>query len=360
MLKAIEDKLIHLKARSVEINHLLIQQDIASDIKKYTQLNKELAEILPIVKAFDEMNDLKKQKHETKFLLNSDDNDIVSLAEDELSIIDKQLDVIDSKLKILLLPKDEADAGAAFLEIRAGAGGEEAAIFAADIYRMYTRFCERQKWKVEEINIRAAEQGGIKEVVAKLNGNNVYKHMKFESGVHRVQRVPETESQGRIHTSTVTVAILPEVDEVDDVELEKSELRIDTFRASGAGGQHVNKTDSAIRITHLPTGMVVECQDDRSQHKNKAKAMAHLAAKLKQKELEDQQASIASERKILVGSGDRSEKIRTYNFPQGRVTDHRIKLTQHNLDQIMDGDILSICDALIAENQLAQLENLES
>lgn len=360
MLKAIEDKLINLKARSAEINNLLIQPDIASDIKKYTQLNKELAEILPIVEAFDEMNDLKKQKQEAKLLLNNDDNDIISLAEDELLLIEKQLDVMDSKLKILLLPKDEADAGAAFLEIRAGAGGEEAAIFAADLYRMYTRFCERQKWKAEEINIRAAEQGGIKEVVAKLNGNNVYKHMKFESGVHRVQRVPETESQGRIHTSTVTVAILPEVDEVDDVELEKSELRIDTFRASGAGGQHVNKTDSAIRITHLPTGMVVECQDDRSQHKNKAKAMALLAAKLKQKELQDRQASIASERKILVGSGDRSEKIRTYNFPQGRVTDHRIKLTQHNLDQIMDGDILSICDALIAENQLAQLENLES
>ena len=360
MLKAIEEKLANLKKRSLEINDLLIQQDIASDIQKFTQLNKELSDILPIVETYDAMNELTVQKDEAKSLLESEDTEIASLAEDELLALNTKLEEIESKLKILLLPKDEADARAAYLEIRAGAGGEEAAIFVADLYRLYSRFAERQNWKVEEINLRPAEQGGVKEVIAKLNGNNVYKYMKFESGVHRVQRVPETESQGRIHTSTVTVAILPEVEEISDIDLDKSDLRIDTFRASGAGGQHVNKTDSAIRITHLPSGMVVECQDDRSQHKNKAKALALLAAKLKEKELEEQQASIASERKILVGSGERSEKIRTYNFPQGRVTDHRIKLTQHNLDQVMDGDIFTICDALISENQLAQLENLES
>ena len=360
MLKAIEEKLANLKKRSLEINDLLMQQDIASDVQKFTKLNKELSDILPIVKTYDAMNELTVQKDEAKSLLESEDTEIASLAEDELLVLNTKLEDIESKLKILLLPKDEADAGAAYLEIRAGAGGEEAAIFVADLYRLYSRFAERQNWKVEEINLRPAEQGGMKEVIAKLNGNNVYKYMKFESGVHRVQRVPETESQGRIHTSTVTVAILPEVEEISDIDLDKSDLRIDTFRASGAGGQHVNKTDSAIRITHLPSGMVIECQDDRSQHKNKAKALALLAAKLKEKELEEQQASIASERKILVGSGDRSEKIRTYNFPQGRVTDHRIKLTQHNLDQVMDGDIFTICDALISENQLAQLENLES
>ena len=360
MLKAIEEKLANLKKRSLEINDLLIQQDIASDIQKFTQLNKELSDILPIVETYDAMNELTVQQDEAKSLLESEDAEIASLAEDELLVLNTKLEDIESKLKILLLPKDEADAGAAYLEIRAGAGGEEAAIFVADLYRLYSRFAERQNWKVEEINLRPAEQGGMKEVIAKLNGNNVYKYMKFESGVHRVQRVPETESQGRIHTSTVTVAILPEAEEISDIDLDKSDLRIDTFRASGAGGQHVNKTDSAIRITHLPSGMVIECQDDRSQHKNKAKALALLAAKLKEKELEEQQASIASERKILVGSGERSEKIRTYNFPQGRVTDHRIKLTQHNLDQVMDGDIFTICDALISENQLAQLENLES
>ena len=247
----------------------------------------------------------------------------------------------------------------AYLEIRAGAGGDEAAIFAADLFRMYSRLSERQGWKLEIVNSKQSEPSGLKEVVVKINGQGVFKFLKFESGVHRVQRVPETESQGRIHTSTVTVAILPEVDEVQDIEIDKSELRVDTYRASGAGGQHVNKTDSAVRLTHIPSGVVVECQDDRSQHKNKAKAMALLAAKLKQNEIDEQQTTIASERKILVGTGDRSEKIRTYNFPQGRITDHRIKLTQHNLDQVMDGDMISICQALITENQLAQLSNLE-
>ena len=260
----------------------------------------------------------------------------------------------------MLLPKDAADDGSAFLEIRAGAGGDEASIFAGDLFRMYSRLSEREGWNLEVIDIKPSEQGGLREVVTKLNGKSVFKILKFESGVHRVQRVPETESQGRIHTSTCTVAVLPEVEEVQEVNIDKNDLRVDTFRASGAGGQHVNKTDSAVRLTHMPSGIVVECQDGRSQHKNKEKALSLLAAKLKQQEIDSQQESIASERKILVGTGDRSEKIRTYNFPQGRMTDHRIKLTQHNLDQIMDGDIKTICDALLAENQLAMLSQLES
>ena len=282
------------------------------------------------------------------------------LAEDDLKNYQDIPEKLEQELKFMLLPKDSADDGSAYLEIRSGAGGDEASIFAGDLFRMYSRLSERQGWDLEVIDIKPSEQGGLKEVVAKLNGKSVFKVLKFESGVHRVQRVPETESQGRVHTSTCTVAVLPEVEEVQDINIDKNDLRVDTFRASGAGGQHVNKTDSAVRLTHIPTGLVVECQDGRSQHKNKEKALSLLAAKLKQQEIDNQQESIASERKILVGTGDRSEKIRTYNFPQGRMTDHRIKLTQHNLDQIMDGDIKEICDALLAENQLAMLSQLES
>jgi peptide chain release factor 1 len=282
------------------------------------------------------------------------------LAEDDLKSYQDIPEKLDQELKFMLLPKDSADDGSAYLEIRSGAGGDEASMFAGDLFRMYSRLSERQGWDLEVIDIKPSEQGGLKEVVAKLNGKSVFKVLKFESGVHRVQRVPETESQGRVHTSTCTVAVLPEVEEVQDINIDKNDLRVDTFRASGAGGQHVNKTDSAVRLTHIPTGLVVECQDGRSQHKNKEKALSLLAAKLKQQEIDNQQESIASERKILVGTGDRSEKIRTYNFPQGRMTDHRIKLTQHNLDQIMDGDIKEICDALLAENQLAMLSQLES
>ena len=225
---------------------------------------------------------------------------------------------------------------------------------------MYSRFAEMKTWQVELLNERVGEHGGYKEVIARISGKDVYANLKFESGAHRVQRVPQTESQGRIHTSACTVAVLPETEDINEIEINKGDLRVDTYRASGAGGQHVNKTDSAVRLTHIPTGLVVECQDGRSQHKNKEKALSLLAAKLKQQEIDNQQESIASERKILVGTGDRSEKIRTYNFPQGRMTDHRIKLTHHNLDQIMDGDIKEICDALLAENQLAMLSQLES
>ena len=354
------NKLDQLKNRIAEIETLLVDSETVKDIEKYTQLNKEFSELKPIVAKFDEYKKIIKSIDDANEIIKSGDEDLKLLAEDDLKININKPEALEQELKFMLLPKDSADDGSAYLEIRAGAGGDEAGIFAGDLFRMYTRLSEREGWNLEIMDIKPSEQGGLKEVVAKLNGKSVFKVLKFESGVHRVQRVPETESQGRIHTSTCTVAVLPEVEEVRDISIDKNDLRVDTFRASGAGGQHVNKTDSAVRLTHIPSGLVVECQDGRSQHKNKEKAMSLLAAKLKQQEIDDQQESIASERKILVGTGDRSEKIRTYNFPQGRMTDHRIKLTQHNLDQIMDGDIKSICDALLAENQLAMLSQLES
>ena len=357
--ESIISKLESLRLRSTEIHEALANEGATDDMVQFTKLNKEYSEITPIVDLFKSLQDAENELNGAKELLDSRDLELIELAKIEVTSNQEKITELEKSLKFMLLPKDEADDGAAYLEIRAGAGGDEAAIFAADLYRMYSRLSERQGWKIEIVNMKQSEPSGLKEAVVKINGQGVFKFLKFESGVHRVQRVPETESQGRIHTSTVTVAILPEVDEVQDKEIDKSELRVDTYRASGAGGQHVNKTDSAVRLTHIPTGVVVECQDDRSQHKNKAKAMALLIAKLKQNEIDEQQNTIASERKILVGTGDRSEKIRTYNFPQGRITDHRIKLTQHNLDQVMDGDMISICQALVTENQLAQLSNLE-
>ena len=354
------NKLDQLQKRIEEIESLLVDSETVKDIEKYKLLNKEFAELKPIVEKFEEYNQVIKNISEANEIIESGDKDLKALAEEEIKKAEDKPEKFETELKLLLLPKDSADDGSAYLEIRAGAGGDEASIFAGDLFRMYSRLSDREGWDMEIIDIKQSEQGGIKEVVAKLNGKSVFKVLKFESGVHRVQRVPETESQGRIHTSTCTVAILPEVEEVQDINIDKNDLRVDTFRASGAGGQHVNKTDSAVRLTHTPSGIVVECQDGRSQHKNKEKALSLLAAKLKQQEIDNQQESIASERKILVGTGDRSEKIRTYNFPQGRMTDHRIKLTQHNLDQIMDGDIKTICDALLAENQLAMLSQLES
>lgn len=344
-------KLEKLKIRLAEIEALLIDSETIKDMENYTLLNKEFADLKPIVEKFEEYNSIIESIKDANEIIESGDEELKSLAEDELKDSLHKPDILEQELKLMLLPKDSADDGSAFLEIRAGAGGDEAGIFAGDLFRMYSRLAEREGWNLDVIDIKQAEQGGLKEVVAQLNGKSVFKVLKFESGVHRVQRVPETESQGRIHTSTCTVAVLPEVEEVQDIAIDKNDLRIDTYRASGAGGQHVNKTDSAVRLTHIPTGLVVECQDGRSQHKNKEKALSLLASKLKQQEIESQQESIASERKILVGTGDRSEKIRTYNFPQGRMTDHRIKLTQHNLDQIMDGDIKTICDALLADRK---------
>jgi len=287
------------------------------------------------------------------------DPEMKIFAQDEIDKGKEQLEKIDAQLQALLLPKDANDDKNIFLEIRAGAGGDESALFAGDIFRMYSRFVERMKWQLEIISINESEVGGYKEVIAKIIGQGAYSKLKFESGGHRVQRVPDTETQGRIHTSACTVAVLPEADEISDVEINPADIRIDTYRASGAGGQHINKTDSAVRITHSPTGIVVECQDDRSQHRNKAQAMSILAAKIKDAQVRDQESKIATERKSLIGSGDRSERIRTYNFPQGRITDHRINLTLYKIDFIMDGDLNDLIQALTTEHQadlLAQLD----
>ena len=349
--ESIISKLESLRLRSTEIHEALANEGATDDMVQFTKLNKEYSEITPIVDLFKSLQDAENELNGAKELLDSADLELIELAKIEVTSNQEKIAELEKSLKFMLLPKDEADDGAAYLEIRAGAGGDEAAIFAADLFRMYSRLSERQGWKIEIVNMKQSEPSGLKEAVVKINGQGVFKFLKFESGVHRVQRVPETESQGRIHTSTVTVAILPEVDEVQDKEIDKSELRVDTYRASGAGGQHVNKTDSAVRLTHIPSGVVVECQDDRSQHKNKAKAMALLIAKLKQNEIDEQQNTIASERKILVGTGDRSEKIRTYNFPQGRITDHRIKLTLYSLEEIMSGELALVVQPLINEYQ---------
>ena len=292
-------------------------------------------------------------------VLNESDIDLAELAKEEIKENNERISEIEIELKNLLIPVDENDDKNVFVEVRAGTGGDEAALFVGDLYRMYLRLAERNRWKSDLISSRESEQGGYKEVVIKISGENVYKKLKFESGIHRVQRVPSTESQGRIHTSACSVAVLAEIEDVAEVEIDKSEIRTDTFRASGAGGQHVNKTDSAVRLTHIPTGIVVECQDDRSQHKNKAKALTLLGAKLKAMAEEELSQEQAEKRKNMVGSGDRSEKIRTYNFPQSRITDHRIEFSVHNLDGFLDGEMEIMISTLLEENQARLLSNLE-
>ncbi len=350
------DRLEQLSRRLLEIDALLSEPDAAGDLDRFRKLTRERAEIEPVVSAFSEYTACQSAMADARALM--DDAEMRELAEEEFQTAQARSEVLEESLQRLLLPRDPDDHRSVYLEIRAGTGGDESALFAGDLLRMYARYAEQRGWRLEIISAHPAELGGYKEVVARIEGEGVYGRLKFESGAHRVQRVPETEAQGRVHTSACTVAILPEADEVNDIRIDPSELRIDTFRASGAGGQHVNKTDSAVRITHLPTGTVVECQDDRSQHRNRDKAMQVLAARLKDQQMQEQQSREAAQRKSLVGSGDRSERIRTYNFPQGRVTDHRINLTLYKLAANMGGDLDEITDALLAEHQAEQLAAL--
>ena len=356
MKPSIAAKLAQLAARLEELNALLSTEEVTRDMDNYRKLTRELAEITPVVELYHAYQKSEADVSSAQELLN--DASIRDLAESEIREGKTRQTRIESDLQTKLLPRDPSDERNIFLEIRAGTGGDESGLFAGALFRMYARYAERKGWKVELISESPSDLGGYKEVIAKIIGQGAYSKLKFESGGHRVQRVPETETQGRIHTSACTVAVIPEADEVSEVVLNPAELRIDTFRASGAGGQHINKTDSAVRITHLPSGIVVECQDDRSQHKNKAQAMSVLAARIMDRQVRAQQSAQAATRKLLIGSGDRSERIRTYNFPQGRVTDHRINLTLYKIQQIMDGDLDDLSNALVAEHQAELLAQL--
>jgi peptide chain release factor 1 len=356
MKASLSARLMRLSARIEEIDHLLAQEEVTRDLDVYRKLVREHAGLRPVVELF---RAYREGEHDLAAALQMvNEPGMRDFADDETRAARRRLEELEGKLQRELLPRDPNDERDIFLEIRAGSGGDESALFAGDLFRMYSRFAERSGWKVDLVAQSPSELGGFKEVIAKIVGQGAYSKLKFESGVHRVQRVPATEAQGRIHTSACTVAVLPEVDDVTDVILNPADLRIDTFRASGAGGQHINKTDSAVRVTHLPTGVVVECQDDRSQHKNKAQALSILAARIRDKQVREQAAKTAADRKSMIGSGDRSERIRTYNFPQGRVTDHRINVTLHKIAQIMDGDIEELCAALVAEHQAEQLASL--
>ena len=353
MKPSIAAKLSQLSQRLEVINRLLGAETVTADMDNYRRLTREHAELAPVVELYRRYQVSEGDLKTAQDMAN--DPAMREFAEAEVSETRARLEGIAAELQKLLLPRDPNDDRNIFLEVRAGTGGDESALFAADIFRMYARYAERKRWQVEIVSESPSDLGGYKEIIARIIGQGAYSKLKFESGGHRVQRVPVTETQGRIHTSACTVAVMPEADEVGEIVLNPAEMRIDTFRASGAGGQHVNKTDSAIRITHLPTGLVVECQDDRSQHKNKARALAVLAARLKDKQIREQNSKTAATRKSLIGSGDRSERIRTYNFPQGRVTDHRINLTLYKIAQIIDGDIDDLVDALAAEHQAEQL-----
>ena len=342
-------KLDQLSDRLAELNDLLTQQNITAERDNYRKLTREHAELGPLVALYTAFTEADTDIATAQQMLS--EPEMKDFAQEEITAAKARMEQIEADLQTMLLPKDPNDERNLFLEIRAGTGGDESALFAGDLLRMYTRYAERNRWQVEMVSESASDLGGYKEVIVRLIGAGAYSRLKFESGGHRVQRVPATETQGRIHTSACTVAVMPEVDEVSDVDINPADLRIDTYRASGAGGQHINKTDSAVRITHLPTGIVVECQDDRSQHKNKASALKVLAARIKDAQVREQQTKEAATRKSLIGSGDRSERIRTYNFPQGRMTDHRINLTLYKLDFIMDGDLNDLTGALAAEHQ---------
>jgi peptide chain release factor 1 len=358
MKESVVRKLEHLVERFEEVQALLGDPDVIGNQDKFRNLSKEFSQLEGVVDGFNAYQQAQENLASAQEMMNEDDAEMREMAQEEYKDAKAEIERLETELQLLLLPKDPNDDNNCFLEVRAGAGGDEAGIFAGDLFRMYSRYAESKGWRVELINANEGEHGGYKEVVANISGEGVYGNLKFESGGHRVQRVPETESQGRIHTSACTVAILPEIPESEAIDINPADLRIDTFRASGAGGQHVNKTDSAIRITHLPSGLVVECQDERSQHKNRAKAMSVLQARLNQIEEEKRAAEEASTRKSLVGSGDRSERIRTYNFPQGRVTDHRINLTIYRLDEVIAGDLSQLINPILQEHQADLLASL--
>lgn len=358
MKESIARRLDQLVERHEEISALLADPDTISDQKQFRNLSREYSEIEPVVETYRDYRQVKENMAEAEALQSDGDPDMRDMAEEELARGRKRLSELEAALQTLMLPRDPNERNNAYLEIRAGAGGDEAALFAGDLFRMYSRYAENQGWRVSVLSLSEGEHGGYKELIALVEGEGVYGQLRFESGGHRVQRVPETESQGRIHTSACTVAVLPEVDEPEDVIIDKNDLRVDTFRSSGAGGQHVNTTDSAIRITHLPTGLVIECQEERSQHKNRDRAMSFLQSRLQQMEQDRRDAEEADARRNLVGSGDRSERIRTYNFPQGRMTDHRINLTLYRLDDVIQGNLSEIIGALQQEHQADQLAAL--
>ncbi|GAB1394223.1 peptide chain release factor 1 [Rhodocyclaceae bacterium] len=356
MKSSIRQRLEQLADRLAEVDALLGTEEAARDMEAFRRMNKERADIAEVVDLFAAYRQAENDLATANAM--EVDADMREFAREEAEGARARMAALEADLQRALLPKDPDDDKNIFLEIRAGTGGDESALFAGDLFRMYARYAERQRWKVEIVSKNESDLGGYREIIARIEGVGAYAKLKFESGGHRVQRVPETEAQGRIHTSACTVAVLPEVDELNEITINPAELRIDTFRASGAGGQHINKTDSAVRITHIPSGLVVECQDDRSQHRNKAQAMSVLAARLKDMQVREQQQQIASTRKSLVGSGDRSERIRTYNFPQGRITDHRINLTLYKIDAIMEGDLDELIGALQTEHQTHQLAAL--
>lgn len=358
MKPSIQQKLQNLCERHHEISALLSEPETQSNQNKFRALSQEYAQISPLVECYKRYETLLESLEAAKEMANDSDPEMRELAKEEIAESQAKIEELENELQVLLLPKDPNDTRNIFLEVRAGTGGDEAAIFSGDLARMYQRYAERKGWQTEIISESEGEHGGYKEVILRVSGRDVYSQLKFESGTHRVQRVPETESQGRIHTSACTVAIMPEVEEIDSVDINPADLKIDTFRSSGAGGQHINKTESAIRITHIPTGTIVECQDERSQHKNRARAMSLLASRILSAKQEKQHAEQSSMRKLQVGSGDRSERIRTYNYPQGRLTDHRINLTLYKLDDIMQGGLEQVIEPLIREHQAELLTQL--
>ena len=358
MKDSIRRKLEITSERMEEISHLLADPEVISDQNKFRSLSQEYSQIEPIINLFNEYKSLNEDLLAAEEMKQDKDTAIQIMGNDESILLKEKISSLLINIKKSLIPVNPYDASNIFLEIRAGTGGDEAAIFVGNLFRMYSKYAESKKWNTEIITMREGEHGGYKEIISRVSGNNIFSRLKFESGVHRVQRIPLTESQGRVHTSACTVAVLPEAQEIEEININPSDLRVDTYRASGAGGQHVNKTDSAVRLTHLPSGIVVECQDERSQHKNRARAMSLLQAKLLDEELSTQANEQAQERKLQVGSGDRSERIRTYNYPQGRVTDHRINLTLYKLSEIIEGDIDQVIQPLIDEYQADQLANI--